>query len=56
MAPTMIIGKLTCFSLKPMDNKTWKVIIKGWKHLVTTSQDGTSILNPEAEWSNSKYE
>lgn len=37
-----------------MDNITWKTIIKGWKHLMTTSQDGTLILKSEVEWSNAK--
>lgn len=35
-----------------MDNKTWKVVIKGWKHPMITSKDGTSTLNPEADWKN----
>lgn len=26
--------------LKSMDNQTWKVMVKGWKRLVTISQDG----------------
>lgn len=42
--------------LKSMDKKIWKAIIKGWKHLVSTSQDGTPILKPEAEWSNAEDE
>lgn len=37
--------------LKSMDKKTWKVVIKGWKHHVIISQDGTTSLKPEADWS-----
>lgn len=37
-----------------MDNKTWKTIINGQKHPVTTSQDGTLILKLEVEWSNAE--
>lgn len=35
--------------LKSMYKKKWKAIVKGWKHLVFTSYDETSILNLEAE-------
>lgn len=37
-----------------MDNKTCKVVVKGWKHHVNVSQDGTSSLKPEVEWTNAK--
>lgn len=37
-----------------MDNKTCKAIIKGWKHHGITPQDGTSTLNPEADWINAE--
>jgi len=39
--------------LKSMDNKTWKVIIKGWDHPVVMDKDGkaTTTLKPEEEWS-----
>lgn len=40
--------------LKFMDNKTWKVIIRGWKHPMNVSQDGTSSLNLEAERTGAK--
>lgn len=46
-------GKMVA-SFKSMDNKTWKVVIKGWKHLMTTSEDRTSILKLETDWTNSK--
>lgn len=36
--------------LKSIDNKTWKAVIKGWKHHVITSEDGTTSLKPEVEW------
>lgn len=36
--------------LKSLGNKGWKVVIKGWKHSVITSKDGTTSLKPEAEW------
>ena len=36
--------------LKYIDIKTWKVVIKGWKHPVITSEDATTSLKPEAEW------
>lgn len=37
--------------LKYIDNKTWKVMVKGRKHLVITSQDGPVSLKPEVDWS-----
>lgn len=30
--------------LKSIDIKTWKVVIKDWKHLVITSQGGSKKL------------
>lgn len=36
--------------LKSMDNKTWKVRVKGWKHPENVFQDGTSSLKPKFEW------
>lgn len=35
--------------LKSIDNKTLKVMIKGWKHPVITFQDGTTSLKSIAE-------
>lgn len=37
--------------LKSIDNKTWKVMIKGYKHLVITTQDGITSLKPKVDWS-----
>lgn len=42
-------AKMVTF-LKSIDNKTWKVVIKGRKHLVNVYQDGTSSLNLKVEW------
>lgn len=36
---------------KSIDNTTWKVVIKGWKYFVITSQDGTTSLKPKVDWS-----
>lgn len=43
-------AKMVAF-LKSIDNKTWKAVIKGWKHHVVTAQDYTTSLKPEADWS-----
>jgi len=39
--------------LKSIDNKTWKVVLKGWEHPAVLHKDGhkTEILKPEEEWS-----
>ena len=42
-------AKMVSF-LKSTGIKTWKIVIKGWKYHVITSQDGTTSLNPGAEW------
>lgn len=34
---------------KCMENKIWKVVVRGWKHNVTIPKDGTSCLKPEVE-------
>lgn len=36
--------------LKSMGNKGCKFVIKGQKHPMVTSEDGTTSLKPEAEW------
>lgn len=53
MRPIIIIGKLRwlVIFLKSIDNKTWKVVIKGWKHPVVTSQDRTTNLKLEVDLS-----
>lgn len=38
------------FLLKSIYNKTWKVVIKGWKHHVIPSKDRFTSLKCEAEW------
>lgn len=43
--------KMVAF-FKPIYNKSWKVVIKGWKHHVITSQDGTISLKFEVECTN----
>lgn len=40
--------------LKSIGIKTWKIVIKGWKYHVITSQDGTISLNPGAEWTDAE--
>lgn len=37
--------------LKSIDNKTWKAVVKGWKHQVITFHDGSTNLELEAGWS-----
>jgi len=38
--------------LKSIDDKTWKVVLRGWEHPVVLDKDGhkTEILKPEEEW------
>ena len=38
--------------LKSIDNKTWKDVIKGWKHRVITSKDETLTLKSKVDWKN----
>lgn len=38
--------------LKSLGSKAWKVILKGWKHIITTTKDGTTSLKSEAGWMN----
>ncbi|XP_057452420.1 uncharacterized protein LOC130744244 [Lotus japonicus] len=44
--------------LKSIDNKTWKAIVKGWKHPVKADKEGTSTteLKPEEEWNKEEDE
>jgi hypothetical protein len=44
--------------LKSIDSKTWKVVLKGWEHLVVLDKDGakTTELKLEEEWSKQKDE
>jgi len=37
--------------LKSIDNKTWKVVLKGWEHSVVLEKDGhkTEVLKREEE-------
>jgi hypothetical protein len=37
--------------LKSMDNRACKAVVKGWTHPISTSKDGTTSLNGEADWS-----
>lgn len=37
--------------LKSIGSKTRKVVINGWKYPVVTTQDGTTSLKIEVEWS-----
>jgi len=50
-------GRMVAF-LKSMDRKTWKVVIKGWHHLVVVDKDGkcTSTLKAEEDWSKEEDE
>lgn len=45
--------KIVAF-LKFIDIKTWKVVINGWNYPVIISQDGTTSLKLEADWSKDK--
>lgn len=50
MVQIMIIGKSRWWLfLKSIDNKTWKVVIKDWKHPVVTTQNRTTSLNPKVD-------
>jgi hypothetical protein len=44
--------------LKSIDSKTWKVVLKGWEHLVVLDKAGakTTELKLEEEWSKQKDE
>jgi hypothetical protein len=44
--------------LKSIDSKTWKAILKAWKHLVVLDKDGnkTADLKLEEEWSKDEDE
>ena len=44
--------------LKSLDNRAWKTVLKGWKHLVKLGEDGdpTSELKPEEDWSKEEDE
>lgn len=42
-------AKMVSF-LKSMDNKTWKIVVKCWKHPMNISQDGASNLKPKVGW------
>jgi hypothetical protein len=44
--------------LKSMDNKTWKVVIRGWEHPVMNDTDGkaTTELKHEEDWSKEEDE
>jgi hypothetical protein len=44
--------------LKSMDSKTWKVVIKDWKHPVVEKKNGkvTTYLKLGEDWSKEEYE
>lgn len=42
--------------LRAQDSKTWKAVIKGWKHPTTTAEDGKVSLKPEEEWTKEEDE
>ena len=42
--------------LKFMDNKAWKVILKGWNHPIMKEKDGNESLKPEEDWSKEEDE
>ena len=44
--------------LKSLDNRAWKVVLKGWSHLVIIGEDNqpTGKLKPEENWSNAEDE
>jgi len=39
--------------LKSIDNRTWKAVLKCWKHSLTKDKDGkdTTKLKPKEDWS-----
>ena len=50
--------RMTAF-LKSIDNKTWKDIVKGWKHPTKAEVEGTStnvVDKPEEEWTSAEDE
>ncbi|KAK2396297.1 gag-protease polyprotein [Trifolium repens] len=36
--------------IKSMDKKAWKAIVTGWNHPIVTTEDGSSILKGERDW------
>jgi len=44
--------------LKSIDSRTWKAVLKSWKHPVVLDKDGnkTADLKPEEEWSKEEDE
>lgn len=42
--------------LKSLGNKAWKVMLKGWKHLIIIVEDGTTNLKSETIWTNAEDE
>lgn len=37
---------------KYLGNKAWKALLKGWNQAVGTSEDGTTSLKLEVDWTN----
>lgn len=48
-------AKMLAFLIS-IDIKTWKVVVKGLKHLVITYEDGSTSLKPGANWSKDEYD
>jgi hypothetical protein len=44
--------------LKSIDSRTWKEVLRGWKHLVVLDKDGnkTAVLKLEEDWSTAEDE
>lgn len=42
--------------LKSIESKTWKTVIKSWKHPMMTAQDSTTSLKHEVDWSKDEDE
>lgn len=40
--------------LKSLGIKSWKVVIKGWKNPIITSEDGKTNLKLEADWTDAE--
>lgn len=38
-----------------MDNKTCKFVIKGWKHPMVTTKNGTTSLKLGADWTDAEW-
>lgn len=40
--------------LKSLGSKAWKVVLKGWKHPIITTEDDTTSMKSKANWIDAK--